>query len=269
MNDQQPLQPNIQPETPQQSVKLPVWVIVLIAVLSAAVIGLGSYAVYQYFADEGTPEPVVCAGEYVPVCGVDGETYSNTCFAELAGVEIDYQGECQDGTKPVACPEDAKVCPDGSSVGRILPNCEFAPCPEVANPITEKAMGYIKTVYERNGKRYLDIDYVQWLTGDEAIKAMREDGKCSVDIYPDSTYCIPNGFYIQNQNPKIRTFKISKNAEITRVTAFDFSPSGKKVITYEEFKNLFTAEDSYFRNIPFHIEVVDDFVVKITERYIP
>ena len=24
---------------------------------------------------------------------------------------------------------DAKVCPDGSSVGRVAPSCEFAPCP--------------------------------------------------------------------------------------------------------------------------------------------
>lgn len=135
---------------------------------------------------------------------------------------------------------------------------------------TEKAMGYIKTVYEKDGKRYLDIDYVQWLTGDEAIKAMREDGKCPVDIYPDPSYCIPNGFYIRNQNPKIRTFEISKNAEITRATAFDFSPSGKKVITYEEFKHLFTAEDSYFgSSVPFHIEVINGLVIEITEQYIP
>jgi hypothetical protein len=31
---------------------------------------------------------------------------------------------------PVACTLDAKVCPDGSAVGRIPPNCDFAPCPE-------------------------------------------------------------------------------------------------------------------------------------------
>jgi hypothetical protein len=31
--------------------------------------------------------------------------------------------------EPVACPMDAKVCSDGTSVGRIGPNCEFAPCP--------------------------------------------------------------------------------------------------------------------------------------------
>jgi hypothetical protein len=28
-----------------------------------------------------------------------------------------------------ACQEDAKVCPDGSSVGRTGPDCEFAACP--------------------------------------------------------------------------------------------------------------------------------------------
>ena len=29
----------------------------------------------------------------------------------------------------VACTMEAKICPDGSSVGRIPPSCEFAPCP--------------------------------------------------------------------------------------------------------------------------------------------
>ncbi len=32
-------------------------------------------------------------------------------------------------TTPRACTEEAKICPDGSSVGRTGPNCEFAPCP--------------------------------------------------------------------------------------------------------------------------------------------
>jgi hypothetical protein len=31
--------------------------------------------------------------------------------------------------EPVACTMDAKMCPDGSAVGRQGPNCEFAPCP--------------------------------------------------------------------------------------------------------------------------------------------
>ena len=33
----------------------------------------------------------------------------------------------------VACTMEAKLCPDGSSVGRSGPKCEFAPCPKTNN----------------------------------------------------------------------------------------------------------------------------------------
>ena len=33
-------------------------------------------------------------------------------------------------TQPIACTQEAKICPDGSAVGRTGPNCEFAACPE-------------------------------------------------------------------------------------------------------------------------------------------
>ncbi len=33
------------------------------------------------------------------------------------------------GEEPVACTMDAKLCPDGSYVGRVGPDCEFALCP--------------------------------------------------------------------------------------------------------------------------------------------
>ena len=39
----------------------------------------------------------------------------------------------------VACTLEAKLCPDGSAVGRVGPNCEFAPC-----PIKTAATGTIK-----------------------------------------------------------------------------------------------------------------------------
>lgn len=39
-------------------------------------------------------------------------------------------------TTQTACTMEAKICPDGSSVGRIAPDCEFAACPVVvATPI--------------------------------------------------------------------------------------------------------------------------------------
>lgn len=32
-------------------------------------------------------------------------------------------------TNKIACTQEALICPDGSSVGRTGPRCEFAPCP--------------------------------------------------------------------------------------------------------------------------------------------
>ena len=59
----------------------------------------------------------------------------------------------------VACTEEAKICPDGSAVGRTGPNCEFAPCPEtntgLANPASancEAKGGTLELRQNKNGE---------------------------------------------------------------------------------------------------------------------
>ena len=44
----------------------------------------------------------------------------------LAGAYLLLQNNAN---KQVACTQEAKICPDGSSVGRTGPACEFSPCP--------------------------------------------------------------------------------------------------------------------------------------------
>lgn len=46
-----------------------------------------------------------------------------------------FYSKTKEQQKPIACSQEAKVCPDGSSVGRTGPNCEFAECLVVVDQI--------------------------------------------------------------------------------------------------------------------------------------
>ena len=59
-----------------------------------------------------TPRPDVCTDLYSPVCGCDGATYSNACFAAAAGAAVAKKGACE--PKPAFCGGIAGIpCPDG------------------------------------------------------------------------------------------------------------------------------------------------------------
>ena len=61
-----------------------------------------------------------------------GGVFAYQYFAkpDIASENIQPGNSSQNNDNQVACTMDAKLCPDGSYVGRVAPNCDFAPCPE-------------------------------------------------------------------------------------------------------------------------------------------
>jgi len=67
-----------------------------------------------------------------PDCGPeDDEPFANEAALQntLRMMASNLTLTAVDEEAPVACTKEAKICPDGSAVGRTGPNCEFAPCP--------------------------------------------------------------------------------------------------------------------------------------------
>ena len=59
--------------------------------------------------NENITSELKCKNNFQPVCGIDGNTFVNACFADVAGIEIDYNTVCKDPS--LLCPKEYEpVC---------------------------------------------------------------------------------------------------------------------------------------------------------------
>ncbi len=80
------------------------------------------------------------------------------------------------GSGEVACTMEAKLCPDGSYVGREGPTCEFRACPTATSTSEQPAPGTKVTVTTTLGKSVVALG--ETITPRKVL----EDSRCPIDV---------------------------------------------------------------------------------------
>lgn len=137
-----------------------------------------------------------------------------------------------------ACTLEAKVCPDGSVVGRTGPTCEFAACPEQTDPVAP-APGTKVTVSAKLGESVTALG--------ETITPVKvlEDSRCPSDVQ-----CIWAGTVRVDGTAQggmglgQLTFELGKmnTTEVNSITLVDVKPYPKSTTTIADEDYVFTFE---------------------------
>ena len=95
------------------------------------------------------------------------------------------QENSDDGGEVIFCTEDAKVCPDGSAVGRIPPDCEFAPCSSNAFMPSQTISVEELPIYDCG--LYSDNQRRCPIAGDIVAKISTDFGDIWIKFFPNAT----------------------------------------------------------------------------------
>ncbi len=130
----------------------------------------------------------------------------------------------------------------------------------------------------------IDVDFAEWLTGEEANEAARLDGAIS----PGEE--VPNDFYIRNTDRDLRTLSLAPDVSVVLVTAAT-GPVSQVPLGLEDWVSLFKADgtpwDPEVESVPvfppphfdffgassvygpYWLTIHDGIVVQIRQQYIP
>lgn len=177
----------------------------------------------------------------------------------------------------------------------------------IKKDISNGQLSYIKKAYELNGKRYIDADYFQALSGTDAvIYALKHDMVRPANGYtkeqdlaffesekaknPDKIEYVvndyleqgsfPNGVWLDiNENPKIRTLEVDLKSPVIKF-AYDHSytipgmslrPEGSESVVYigawDDLKKLIAYTKGTYP--PFMLTLSGEKVTDIAEIYRP
>ena len=187
------------------------------------------------------------------------------------------QKENTPGTQ--ACTEEAKICPDGTAVGRTGPNCEFAACPTGGTTTTPsdqsqnpegKQLVYFRSAVQSGLSATIEVDPIEIFNGEDAIQAAMKDTGCSKENITSGKCAasLNNGFYIRNSSTTTEKYTVTLSTEAYLISKTDTSQL-EKVGPLELKKRFDEGELTGLRTAPFWLTVEDGKILKIEQQYIP
>ena len=141
----------------------------------------------------------------------------------------------------VICTQDTKVCPDGSSVSRISPNCNFAQCKELPKQVIN--------TQELSGNTLLKVGQSSTVAGVTiTLNSFLVDNRCPSDIP-----CMDGGAVTVNVTLKNKTHTLTRNFPSDEIP-FNFYGTYVSIINVlPEAKSTKQIKNDDYR-ITFHIE---------------
>lgn len=130
--------------------------------------------------------------------------------------------------------------------------------PPVAPGAITRQYAYVAKITESAGRYTWTLDYAQWLVGAEAAAAAAARGEESPP---------PNDYFVVNDNPKLRSFPVDKEA---KVTVYFGDPSSGTLLSVSQYHDVWLNDtDGNGRNTGFWVNMLAGKIVGAEEQWIP
>src|SRR5688572_28709064 len=122
---------------------------------------------------------------------------------------------------------------------------------------------FIKGITPKSEPAFLKVDYIQYLTGENAIEAAKKAGQADTSKSEDGLIQIGvlNDYFIVNDSFKIRRLPVSKDCKFELLTWLDR-------VNYSTNNSLEGLRKIY-EDSPFLVTISNDSIVEIKEVFTP